>query len=60
MDVGDLDNLRAGASQLHDVFRSYGFKHDFEIYPGNHTNNMAVRFRENVIPFFSRTLSFDR
>ena len=60
MDVGDMDNLRVGASKLHDVFTSYGVKHDFEIYPGNHTNNMAVRFQENVIPFFNRTLSFDR
>ena len=60
MDVGDMDNLRTGASKLHDVFTSYGLAHDFEIYPGNHTNNMAVRFQENVVPFFSRTLSFDR
>ena len=60
MDVGDMDNLRVGASKLHDVFTTYGLKHDFEIYPGNHTNNMAVRFQENVIPFFNRTLSFDR
>jgi enterochelin esterase-like enzyme len=60
MDVGDMDNLRAGASKLHDVFTSYGLKHEFEIYPGNHTNNMAVRFQEHVIPFFNRTLSFDR
>ena len=60
MDVGDMDNLRVGASKLHDVFTSYGLQHDFEIYPGNHTNNMAVRFQEKVIPFFNRTLSFDR
>ena len=60
MDVGDTDNLRTGASKLHDVFTSYSLTHDFEIYPGNHTNNMAVRFQENVIPFFSRTLSFER
>ncbi len=60
MDVGDMDNLRGGASKLHDVFTSYALTHDFEIYPGNHTNNMAVRFQENVMPFFNRTLSFDR
>ena len=60
MDVGDMDNLRVGANKLHDVLTSYGLKHDFEIYPGDHTNNMAVRFQDNVIPFFNRTLSFDR
>jgi S-formylglutathione hydrolase FrmB len=60
MDVGDKDNLRVGATRLHDVLTAYGLKHDFEIYPGDHTNNMAVRFQENVIPFFDRTVSFNR
>ena len=60
IDVGDKDNLRVGATRLHDVLTAYALKHDFEIYPGDHTNNMAVRFQENVIPFFDRTLSFGR
>ena len=33
--------------------------HDFEIYSGRHTSHVAVRFQENVTPFFSKTLSFD-
>ena len=32
---------------------------DFEIYSGTHTTNVAVRFQEKVMPFFSRTLSFE-
>ena len=30
---------------------------DFDIYSGTHTSHVAVRFQENVLPFFSRTLS---
>jgi S-formylglutathione hydrolase FrmB len=59
MDVGDQDSLRVDAGKLHDVLTSYGIKHDFEIYSGTHTSNVAVRFQENVVPFFSRTLYFD-
>lgn len=60
VDVGDKDGLRAGSSKLHEVLDSYGIKHDFEIYEGTHTSHMGVRFQENVLPFFSRTLSFER
>jgi len=59
IDVGDMDNLKAGASRLHDVLTSYGVTHDFDIYSGTHTSQVAVRFQENVMPFFGRTLSFD-
>lgn len=39
---------------------TYNIKHDFEIYPGPHTSHVAVRFQDYVIPFFSRTLSFQQ
>jgi hypothetical protein len=60
IDVGDMDNLKAGASKLHDVLTSYGITHDFEIYSGTHTSQVAVRFQEHMMPFFSRTLSSDQ
>jgi enterochelin esterase-like enzyme len=60
IDVGDQDNLKVGASKLHEVLTGYGITHDFEVYPGTHTSDVAVRFQENVMPFFSRTLSFDK
>ena len=59
IDVGDQDNLKVDTGKLHDVLTNYGIKHDFEIYPGTHTSNVAVRFQQNVMPFFSRTLSFE-
>src|SRR4051812_40618975 len=59
IDVGDQDNLKVDTGKLHDVLNNYGIKHDFEIYSGTHTSHVAVRFQEHVIPFFSRTLSFE-
>jgi enterochelin esterase-like enzyme len=59
MDVGDQDGLRVDAGKLHDVLTNYGIKNDFEIYSGTHTSDVAVRFQEHVVPFFSQTLSFE-
>ena len=59
IDVGDQDNLKVDTGKLHDVLTNYGIKHDFEVYAGTHTSNVAVRFQENVMRFFSRTLSFE-
>jgi enterochelin esterase-like enzyme len=59
IDVGDMDNLKADASRLHDVLTAYGIAHDFEIYAGTHTSRVAIRFQEHVMPFFSKSLSFE-
>jgi enterochelin esterase-like enzyme len=59
IDVGDQDGLRVDAGKLHDVLDQYGIPNTFEVYPGTHTSDVAVRFQEHVIPFFSRTLSFE-
>jgi len=59
MDVGDQDGLRVDTGKLHDAFDQYGIANTFEVYPGTHTSDVAVRFQEHVMPFFSRTLSFE-
>jgi S-formylglutathione hydrolase FrmB len=59
IDVGDQDGLRVDAGKLHDVLDQYGITNTFEIYPGTHTSDVAVRFQEHVMPFFSRTLSVE-
>jgi enterochelin esterase-like enzyme len=59
VDVGDQDNLKVDTGKLHDVLTNYGITHDFEIYSGTHTSAVAVRFQEHVMPFFSRSLSFE-
>jgi S-formylglutathione hydrolase FrmB len=58
IDVGDQDGLRADAGKLHDVLDQYSIANTFEVYAGTHTSDVAVRFQEHVMPFFSRTLSF--
>jgi hypothetical protein len=60
LDVGDQDGLRVDTAKLHDMIDSYGIKNSFEIYPGTHTSNVAVRFQDFVLPFFSKSLSFDQ
>ena len=39
---------------------AYGITHDFEIYPGTHTNKVALRFQEHVMPFFSQSLALEQ
>lgn len=56
LDVGDRDGLRAGTAQLHEILDSYGIAHTFEVYPGDHTSGVAVRFQNHVLPFFGRNL----
>ncbi len=60
IDVGDQDGLRTDTDKLHDVLASYSIAHEFEIYSGTHTSNVAIRFQDHVIPFFSRTLAVDQ
>lgn len=42
---------------LWSVLDQYGIANTFEVYPGTHTSDVAVRFQVHVMPFFSRTLS---
>ena len=59
IDVGDMDTLKTDTGKLHDALTAYGITHEFEIYSGTHTSHVAVRFQEHVMPFFSKTLSFE-
>jgi enterochelin esterase-like enzyme len=58
MDVGDQDGLRFDARKLHQTLDAYGVDNSFEIYPGTHTSDVAFRFQDHVLPFFSRHLEF--
>ncbi len=58
MDVGDRDGLKDDATKLHEVFDRYGLANSFEIYPGDHTSDVATRFQDHVLPFFGKNLSF--
>ena len=58
LDVGDQDSLKTDTGKLHDAMDNYGIANSFEIYSGTHTSNVAVRFQDYVMPFFSKTLAF--
>lgn len=58
LDVGDQDGLRTDTGKLHDALDNYGIANSFEIYSGTHTSNVAFRFQDYVMPFFSKSLSF--
>ena len=58
IDVGDQDGLRVDAAKLHDVLDSYHIANSFTIFPGTHVSNVAFRFQDFVIPFFSQNLAF--
>lgn len=58
IDVGDQDTLKTDAEKLHEVLDSYGVANSFEIYPGTHVSDVAYRFQDFVLPFFSRNLTF--
>ena len=60
IDVGDQDGLRFDARKLHDTLDAYGIVNGFEIYPGTHTSDVAFRFQDHVMPFFSQNLSFEQ
>ena len=56
IDVGDQDGLRGDSRRLHEILNSFGVENSFEEYVGNHTNRLAFRFQEQVLPFFGQHL----
>lgn len=60
MDVGDQDTLKTVTAQFHDVLDKYHVANTFELYSGTHTSNVAFRFQDFVLPFFSRSLEFPK
>ena len=59
LDVGDQDGLRTDTGKLHDALDRYGIANSFTVYPGTHTSDVAFRFQDFVMPFFSNSLSFN-
>lgn len=60
IDVGDQDDLRFDTAKLHEILDRYGIINSFTIYHGTHTSAVAYRFQNHVLPFFSRTLCFEK
>jgi enterochelin esterase-like enzyme len=58
IEVGTMDGLAASNRQLDGVLTQLGVPHTFETYEGDHTNRVPERIEMNVLPFFSKSLSF--
>ena len=59
MEVGTQDGLLASNKELEQTFTRFGVQHTYEEYDGDHTNKVFERIERNVLPFFSKNLSFD-
>jgi enterochelin esterase-like enzyme len=60
-DAGDKDKaIAAEITLLHHELDKYGIRHSFEIYDGDHTNHVGLRIKQNMTPFFSANLTFDK
>jgi len=58
IEVGTMDGLAASNRDLDKAMSQMGIQHTFETYEGDHTNRVPQRIEENVLPFFSKVLSF--
>jgi len=58
IEVGTQDGLAASNRQLDQAMTTFGIKHTFETYEGDHTNRVPQRFEENVFAFFSKALAY--
>jgi enterochelin esterase-like enzyme len=56
IDVGDMDPLGAANVDLDKALTRLGVAHQFEQYPGDHTNRVGARFGSHLLPFFSKRL----
>jgi enterochelin esterase-like enzyme len=58
IEVGNQDGLAGGNRQLDESLKTFGIRHTFETYEGDHTNRVPERIEQKVLPFFSNSLSF--
>jgi len=59
MDVGLQDNLITSNRVFEEALTRFGLTHTFETYEGDHSNHVADRLEQKVLPFFSQQLAFE-
>ncbi len=60
-DAGSQDkSIAASIKELDKVLNSYGVKHLYEEYDGDHINRVAERIGTNLLKFFSENLTFEQ
>lgn len=58
LEVGLQDTLAGSNKILDETLTRMDVPHSYETYEGNHTNRVPQRFEENLLPFFTKNLSF--
>jgi len=58
LDVGTKDPLLPSIQQLDARMTLFAIDHTLATYEGTHMNGIQIRLEENVMPFFSKHLSF--
>jgi S-formylglutathione hydrolase len=59
MDVGLQDSLITSNRVFEEALTRFGLTHTFETYEGDHSNHVADRLEQKVLPFFSQQLAFE-
>ena len=60
VDVGTKDGLMPSNQELAQRLALFGIMLAFETYDGNHISGVQTRLEQNVMPFFSKNLSFGK
>ena len=55
----EFSHIPAGSQALSRELSEHGISHLFEVYQGDHTNQLTRRLETKVLPFFSQTLRFE-
>jgi enterochelin esterase-like enzyme len=56
LDVGLQDFLLQDNATMDQLLTSFGIRHTYETYEGDHVNRVDQRFEQHVLPFFSQHL----
>jgi S-formylglutathione hydrolase len=59
LDVGTKDGLMPSVEKLDKELTEFRIAHTFQTYEGTHVSGIQMRLEQEVMPFFSKNLSFD-
>lgn len=59
IEIGTKDPLYRTNKELDEMLTAFGVEHGYDEYDGDHTNRVFERIEKNVLPFFSKQLSFE-
>jgi enterochelin esterase-like enzyme len=57
IEIGTKDGLIGVNAELDKEMTKFGIKHSYETFDGGHADKFAQRVKENMIPFFQKTLA---